>query len=422
MIGRTVQFDGNQNDNNIKIDNGALRQTQSPTNEGGDMYSVLPIITFDVILSEEGVTIEKIQSFFVDFLDGVLEEISVTYGFDYSHLDSNGIISTFNQPQPFDTEYRIRMDGLVYYFDESPIRDSLAQRLNMYFSFWGASDLQNFLVSVGLEKAVVVSISIGGENFAFVSNEIEDGSQRAQNNDHAIRNIFNQDENKLSKATVVMLYTGLVLITVIIALLLFRHRIGLRRLHRDKEINSRRSRSVITVSNDGDKENRVRSNIPKSTARKQKDMVSSVSSWGTNKLEKRPMRISKKDPTESERGDGTFESISNAKLTKSKSFRGSEKKFDDSKILKEKKYSGSKEPGDVDKKECDLRTGKLKFAPIKKGLERRKSEDVGSDMETCVLANKNSSQIQSLKEPGQCRQQLSIRTDDAAPNLRLGEF
>lgn len=55
-------------------------------------------------------------------------------------------------------------------------------------------------------------------------------------------------------------------------------------------------------------------------------------------------------------------------------------------------------------------------------LERRKSEHVGSDMEMCVLAKKISSHTRSLEKPGQCRQQLSIKTDDTAPNLQLGEF
>lgn len=199
---------------------GVLRQTKSPE------------LVFDVILSDENFSIQNIQSFFVDFLDHILEETSSTYSFDYSHMDFNGSISTSNETQPLGSEYIVTMDGPVYYFNEAPTTQSLTQSLNVYFSFWGPSDLQQFLTDVGFEAAVVISISIGGEEISILSNLVEKESQEAK------RNIFYTDGGDLAKATIVMMYTGIFLIIVVVALIVVRHRIGRRRLKQETESQS----------------------------------------------------------------------------------------------------------------------------------------------------------------------------------------
>jgi hypothetical protein len=254
-------------------------------------------MTFVMILSDENDSIKKIQSSFVHFLDGVLKEISAPYGFDYSHLDSNGVLSSFNTHEPLCTKYRLTMDGFAYYFDEAPTMESLAQSLNIYFSFWGASDLQDYFTSLGFEKAAVISISVGGENVSIVSkNVLEEGSQDGKNNDKGILSIFYKDGGDLSKTSIVMMYAGLIVTVVAIALLVLRIRIGRRRrrlnLHRDEESKSRRSHSN-KKSNGGDEERGVSLNVQlKTLPRKKTGKSASVPSRGVNTSENK----SKKHP------------------------------------------------------------------------------------------------------------------------------
>jgi len=343
----------------------------APSLEEGDMYSLLPITAFDVILSNEEASIEKIESFFVDFLEGVLEEISVTYRFDYSHLESNGIISTFNQPQPLGTEYHIKMDGIVYYFDEAPTKESLAQSLNVYFSFWGASDLQEYLKSVGLKTAVVVSIFIGGEKISFVSNNVlEEKGPGVQNGDNSIRNFFFKDGGDISKPNVVMLYTGVVLIVVAVTLLVFRHRIGRRRVNRDRESQSRESHSSKKYDDHGDEELGVSSKVPKTLRRKKTGMSTSISSQGANVSKMLPMSTPKKASKDLENSAGKSGSFPGEKPAKFQSYEISEKKLGDSKTDNEKHSTGDNTKGESKKELGDSKTGKEKHSPRDKIPEK----------------------------------------------------
>jgi len=306
-----------------------------------------------VILSEENISIEKIQSLFVDFLDGVLKEISFTYRFDYSHLDSNGIISTFNQPQPSGTEYRIRMDGLIYYFDEPPTDESLTQSLSIYFSFWGSSNLQDYLIRVGLEKADVVSVSIGGETITFVSNLLEEESQEVQE----VQNIDSLIDN-LSKPIVVILYTALILFAATVALLVFRHRIGRRRVtKRNVQIQSCENHSSENPNNDDDQEKEVTSKVPKTMPRKKIGESTSVSSRGVNASKELPMSMSENTPSGFENSAGRFGSCSS----------------------------------EIDESESPTKTSSL-------NMGMKKSKDAESDTQTCDLTNQNSSETPKLDQ------------------------
>jgi len=319
-----------------------------------------------VILSEENISIGKIQSLFVDFLDGVLKEISFTYRFDYSHLDSNAIISAFNQPQPSGTEYRISMDGLVYYFDEPPPDESLTQSLSVYFSFWGSSNLQDYLIRVGLEKADVVSVSIGGETITFVSNLLEEESQEVQE-------VQNSDSliNNLSKPIVVILYTGLILFAVTVALLVFRHRIGRRRVtKRNIQIRFCENHSGENPNNDDDQEKEVTSKVPKTLSRKKTGESTSVSSRGVNASKKLPISMSEKAPSDFENSDGRFGSCSS----------------------------------EIDESESPATTSSL-------NMDMKKSKDVESDIQTCDLTNQNSLETPKLDQ-----------TSDTVPKTKLVEF
>lgn len=208
-----------------------MNQTQTPiAGMGkGDVRTLIPIIAFDMILSDEDASTEQLPSFFTNFLDGVLAESSRTYRFDYSHLECDVIISIFDQRQPLDTGYGVRMNGIAYYFDAAPTSESLAQSLKVYFSFWGAQDLQDYLKDLGLESAIVASVSIDGETVSFVSNEDDEESRGDQNSGNMLRNIFYEDGGDLSKPAVASAYVAAVLIAVAIALIVFRHRLGRRR-------------------------------------------------------------------------------------------------------------------------------------------------------------------------------------------------
>jgi hypothetical protein len=107
----------------------------------GDVGVLMPYITFDITTSgDEDASIpatEETASFFANFLNDVLNSSSGTYQYDFSHLDCDVMISTFNQRRRLDTGYVIRVDGMAYYFDDSPSEESIAQTLNVYFAFGG---------------------------------------------------------------------------------------------------------------------------------------------------------------------------------------------------------------------------------------------------------------------------------------------
>ena len=104
--------------------------------------AVIPILTFDIILSDEEAVLpmtRNIDSFFTMFLDRILDENSGMYDFDYSHLSSNIIVSSFqkrDEERP-KTGYSIKIDGTAYYFGSAPKRSSLLHSIKMYFNFWG---------------------------------------------------------------------------------------------------------------------------------------------------------------------------------------------------------------------------------------------------------------------------------------------
>lgn len=268
-------------------------------------YTFLPLMTFGLILSED-ISINELQAFVVDFLDGVLQQISDTYRFDYSYLDLNGIVSTFDQPQLSGAEFRVRMDGHVYYFDESPTEESLAQSLNVYFSFWGASDLQDYLINVGLGQVVVVSISIGGENVLFVSDVIQGEIQENQRDDNVAQDGFIEDGGDLSNSTVMMLYTGSVFVAVAFALLVCRHRIGRQRRKQDRQSKSQsqsdsnESRTSKNSGDSGGEEKGPSSNTPKIPSRKSKVTRKPSASRVTNAFEEPPILKSEKTSQDDE--------------------------------------------------------------------------------------------------------------------------
>ena len=104
--------------------------------------AVIPILTFDVILSDEDAILpmtRNIDSFFTMFLDRILDENSGLYDFDYSHLSSNIIVSSFQKRNGArsETGYSIKIDGTAYYFGTAPTRKSLLHSIKMYFNFWG---------------------------------------------------------------------------------------------------------------------------------------------------------------------------------------------------------------------------------------------------------------------------------------------
>lgn len=109
-------------------------------------------MTFDLLLSEEDAVLpmtRNMDSFFTMFLDRVVDENSDGFAFDYSHLDSNVIVSSFQRNDDnggrkrnrtrrrLETGYSIQVDGIAYFFKEAPTRASLLHSIKIYFNFWG---------------------------------------------------------------------------------------------------------------------------------------------------------------------------------------------------------------------------------------------------------------------------------------------
>lgn len=322
--------------------------TQIPTNtvpndhfiySDGVVYSLLPEIAFRVFIPYEYVSTETIQSLFDDFLGGVLEEISNSYGLDYSHVDSDGEISTSSQIQLLPgTDYRIRMDGFVYFFNKAPTSESLKQSLNVYFSFWGLSELQDYLTSAGIDKADVISISVGDENVSFVSNTVPKESQGERNSGSAIRNFFFWD-GELSKTNIVMVYTGFVVLTVVIALIVCRYRAGRRRMKQGKEEQqSQEGDSTKTSHDDEDEERGPASKIPsKAPSRRNSSTDQSISFQGVEASKKLPM-IREKEIKRGEENTAGIPDSTIGKTVKQSTCKESENK----KVDKPKKIPNSK--------------------------------------------------------------------------------
>lgn len=134
--------------------------------------SVIPIVTIDMILSDDDAASPaagQIDSLTALFVDKILARNSGDYDFDYSHLVSNVIVSPFNHSRRLEIGYSVKVDGLVYYFDEAPSRQSLSHSLRVYLSFWGQQDLEEHFRRHGLESLVVESIAIDEEPVKFLS-------------------------------------------------------------------------------------------------------------------------------------------------------------------------------------------------------------------------------------------------------------
>jgi len=232
---------------------GPLETTSINGIGNGDVGVLMPYITFDITTSgDEDASIpatEETASFFADFLNDVLDSSSRTYQYDYSHLDCDVMFSTYNQRRRLDTGYVIRVDGMAYYFDESPTEESIAQALNVYFAFWGATDLQDYFTYLGLETAVVTAIYIDDVAVSFVSNEYG-GESTIKEDQNFIEDIFFNNEGELSKPVTVTVYVVGVLVAVGIALIVYRIRIGCRR-RRSQNVDTQ---SFETFNTDGDEE------------------------------------------------------------------------------------------------------------------------------------------------------------------------
>jgi len=323
--------------------------------EEEDVHMLLPIITFDLIVSED-ISTEQLQLFFIDFLDEVLQEISDTYRFDFSHLDSNGIISTFDQTQSPDMKYRVRVDGHLYYFYEAPTQESLIQSLNVYFSFWGASDLQERLANIGLDEALIVSISIGGEDVSFVSNVSEVEGQEVEIEDNASQNILLDDGGHLSKSTVVMLYTGFVIAVATISLLIFRHYIGRKRRKRDIQSQSYEIRSSKKSNNGGNGEKSNSSNVPKILPHKMRGVKKSSTSCDTFASEKQVLSESKKMSNDFKNAEDLSQPLASQILPKYLFGKEVKKKLGDQKTCREKQIQDENVSGHLD--DSKIRRGK----------------------------------------------------------------
>jgi len=241
-------------------------QTTSTNGIGnGDVGVRMPLITFDITASDEDASVAATKEtalFFAEFLDGMLDSSSGTYKYDYSHLDCNVMISTFNQRRRLDVGYFIRTNGTAYYFDDAPTTESIAQILNVYFAFWGATDLQEYFKGLGIETAVVTAIYIDDMAVSFVSNKDnrentipEDPEE--QNFIDTIGEMFHDDEGNLSKPITVTAYAIVVLIVVGLVLVVYRIRIERRRRRRSRNVvNTEASFETYpgSNSNEGDQE------------------------------------------------------------------------------------------------------------------------------------------------------------------------
>jgi hypothetical protein len=127
--------------------------TSTPTVKNtlkAEVYGALiPIMTFDILLSDDDGLLpmtRDMNAFFTMFLDRVLDENSDGFDFDYSHLDSNVIVSSFQsdnhqrrQRRRLEKGYSVQVDGIAYFFGEAPTRAALKHSMKLYFNFWGTT-------------------------------------------------------------------------------------------------------------------------------------------------------------------------------------------------------------------------------------------------------------------------------------------
>ncbi|KAL3906133.1 MAG: hypothetical protein SGILL_009396 [Bacillariaceae sp.] len=196
--------------------------------------AVIPILTFDVILSDEEAILpmtRNIDSFFTMFLDRILDENSGMYDFDYSHLSSNIIVSSFRQRDGGreETGYSIKMDGTAYYFGPAPLRSSLLHSIKMYFNFWGKQDLEDYLHRLGLKSAVVASVAID-----HVPIDIDSGEDPPLGADIGPLETVEKEGTTLSRFVAIAIYVGAVLLIPTSALLLWCYSRRKRRHEEEK--------------------------------------------------------------------------------------------------------------------------------------------------------------------------------------------
>ncbi|KAG7346360.1 hypothetical protein IV203_005428 [Nitzschia inconspicua] len=129
--------------------------------------ALIPIMTFDILLSDEDAalpTTRNINAFFTMFMDQILAKNSNGFDFDYSHLTSNVLVSSFRNDhgrhRRLEFGYSVRVEGIAYFFEDAPTRESLLHSLRIYFTFWGITDLEEYLQRLGMESAKVVFIAI----------------------------------------------------------------------------------------------------------------------------------------------------------------------------------------------------------------------------------------------------------------------
>ncbi len=194
-------------------------------------------MTFYTILEKDGISTEEIGQLFSDLLIDVVEEINSTYDYRYTRTALNVVVSAPDRGAGSGA-YRITIDGVIYYFDEVPATETLAHSLNVYFSLWGSSNMENYLLSNGFEKASVVSIDIGEESIDFYDRQNYDGRQ----------NIFINQEGELSKRNIVCFYILFLVVAITIVLLVYRIRLGRRRKLKREITTSQRSYTESSTS------------------------------------------------------------------------------------------------------------------------------------------------------------------------------
>ena len=171
-----------------------------------------------------------------------------------SDLALKAMGSTDSEPRSSGTEYQIIVDRVVYYLEETLTMETLAYSLIAYFSFLGASNLENYLTTVGFEKATAGLIYVGKMNIQFAEMEVEKENERLQK-----KNFFVNDEGELLKGTIVGLYILSVSVVVSIALFVIRYLVGRWRLIQDRGSQSCGSESSIKSSPSNDEESGIAS-------------------------------------------------------------------------------------------------------------------------------------------------------------------
>lgn len=198
--------------------------------------SLFPGMVFHTILEKDGISTEEIAQLFSDLLIDVVEEINSTYDYLYTRTALDVVVSTPDRGLE-NGAYRIDINGMIYYFDEVPTTEALAHSLSVYFSLWGSSNLENYLLSNGFEEAYVVSVDIGEESIDFYDRKNFGG-----------QNIFINQEGELSKRNIVGFYILFVVAAITIVLVVYRIRLGRRRKLKRGEMISQRSSTESSAS------------------------------------------------------------------------------------------------------------------------------------------------------------------------------